>query len=150
MLQVFHAKWYNRLPKSESSEGCNVITKLRGSSFIPHRSEDRLEIKMPMESCGSGMKCRGNGMTSMLKPSLGSKLSFRLVDLTISFTIEHLTILSKLFHCIATCITNGATARNSGATVPTTPTTTSLRIASWNSGMFPIIRVFQFLHFYLF
>jgi hypothetical protein len=78
-------------------------------------------------------------MTSTLKPSLNNKLSFRLVDLTISFSIEHLAILSKLIHCIAKCIENGAIARNSGVTVPTTPTTTSLRAASWSSGTFHII-----------
>jgi hypothetical protein len=85
-------------------------------------------------------------MTSMLKPSLSSKLSFRLVDLTISFAIEHLVILSKL-HCITTCIANGAAARNPGAAVPTSPTTTSLRITSWSFGTFPIISVFQLIHF---
>jgi hypothetical protein len=78
-------------------------------------------------------------MTSMLKPLLSSKLSFKLVDLFISFAIEHLAILSKLIHCIATCIANGATARNSGVAFSTSPTTTSLRAASWSSGMFPII-----------
>jgi hypothetical protein len=65
-------------------------------------------------------------MTSTLRPSLNSKLSFRLVDLTISFSIEDLAILSKLIHCIATCIANGTAARNSSAAVPTSPTTTSL------------------------
>jgi hypothetical protein len=50
MLQVFHAKWHSRLPEGESSEGCDVIAELRGSSFIPHRSEDRLEIDMLKES----------------------------------------------------------------------------------------------------
>jgi hypothetical protein len=54
----------------------------------------------------------------------------RLVDLTISFSIEHLAILSKLIHCITTCIANGAIARNLGAAVPTSPTTTSLWAAS--------------------
>jgi hypothetical protein len=81
-------------------------------------------------------------MTSTLRPSLGNKLSFRLVDLTISFAIEHLAILSKLIHCIAICIANGAAERNLGDTVPSSPTTTSLRIASWSSGMFSIISVF--------
>jgi hypothetical protein len=66
----------------------------------------------------------------MLRPSLSGKLSFRLVELTILFAIEHLEILSKLIHCIATCIANGTAERNSGATVPTTPTTTSLQVAS--------------------
>jgi hypothetical protein len=78
-------------------------------------------------------------MTSTLRPSLNNKLSIRLVDLIISFSIEHLAILSKLIHCIATCIANGTVARNSGAAVPTCPTTTSLRAASWSSGTFPII-----------
>jgi hypothetical protein len=86
-------------------------------------------------------------MTSTLRPSLSSKLSFRLVDLTISFDIDHLAIFSKLVHCIATCIANGATARNSGATVPSSPTSTSLWVASWSSSTFPIISVFQLLHF---
>jgi hypothetical protein len=88
-------------------------------------------------------------MTSMHQPSLSSRRSFKLVDLTISFTIEYLAIFSKLIHCIATCIANGAAARNSGATVLTSPTTISLRVASWSSGTFPIIRVFQFLHFHV-
>jgi hypothetical protein len=69
-------------------------------------------------------------MTSTLRPSLNSKLSFRLVDLTISFSIEHLAILSKLIHCIAIYIANGVAARNSGTGVPSSPTTTSLRAAS--------------------
>jgi hypothetical protein len=60
-------------------------------------------------------------MTSTLRPSLNSKLSFRLVDLTISFSIEHLAILSKLIHYIATCIANGAVTRNSGATFQPLP-----------------------------
>jgi hypothetical protein len=92
----------------------------------------------------------GSGMTCTRQPSLSSRRSFRLVDLTISFTIEHLAIFSKLIHCIATCIANGAAARNSGATVQTSPTTTSLRVTSWSSGAFLIIRVFQFLHFHSF
>jgi hypothetical protein len=66
----------------------------------------------------------------MLRPSLSSKLSFRLVDLTISFAIEHLVIFSKLIHYIATCIANDVAVRNSGATVPTSPTTTSLQATS--------------------
>jgi hypothetical protein len=78
-------------------------------------------------------------MTSTLRPSLNSKLSFRLVDLTISFSIEHLAILSKLIHCIATCIANGIAARNSGAAVPTSLTTTSFRAASWSFGPVTII-----------
>jgi hypothetical protein len=74
------------------------------------------------------------------------QISFRLVDLTISFAIEHLAILSKL-HCITTCIANGAAARNPGAAVPASPTTTSLRVTSWSSGTFSIISVFQLIHF---
>jgi hypothetical protein len=77
-------------------------------------------------------------------------LSFRLVDLAISFAIKKLTILSKLIHCIATCIANGAAARNSSATVPSSPSTTSLHVASWSFDTFHIIRVFQFLHFHSF
>jgi hypothetical protein len=75
----------------------------------------------------------------MLRSSLNNKLSFMLVDLTILFSIEHLAILSKLIHCIATCIANDAAVRNSGATVPTSPTTTSFQAASWSSGTFTII-----------
>jgi hypothetical protein len=86
-------------------------------------------------------------MSSTLRPLLISKLSFKLVDLTISFAITYLTIYSKLIYCIATCIVNGATARNSGATVPSSATTTSLRVASWSSNTFPIISVFQLIHF---
>jgi hypothetical protein len=66
----------------------------------------------------------------MLRSSLNSKLSFRLVDLTILFSIEYLAILSQLIHCIATCIANDAAARNSGATVPTSPITTFFQGAS--------------------
>jgi hypothetical protein len=69
-------------------------------------------------------------MTSTLSHSLNNKLSFRLVDLTISLSIEHLAILSKLIHYIATCVVNGAVARNLSAAVLTSPTTTSLRVAS--------------------
>jgi hypothetical protein len=72
------------------------------------------------------MKTRGSRATSTLWPSLSSKLSFRLVDLTISFANEHIAILLKPIHCIATCIANGAAARNSSAAVKTCPTTTSL------------------------
>jgi hypothetical protein len=75
----------------------------------------------------------------MLRSSLNSKLSFRLVDLTILFSIEHLAILSKLIHCIATCIENDAATRNSDATVPTSPPTTSFQAASWSSSTFIII-----------
>jgi hypothetical protein len=99
-----------------------------------------------MKKWGGGTKSRGSntmqcgsGMTSTLRPSLNSKLSFKLVDLTILFSIEHLSILSKLIHCIAICIVNGTVARNSGVAVPTSPTTTSLRAASWSSGTFSII-----------
>jgi hypothetical protein len=79
--------------------------------------------------------------------TLSSKLFFRIVDLTISFAIEHLAILSKLIHWIATCIANSTVARNSGATVPSSPTTTSLRVTSWSSGTFPITTVSQLLYF---
>jgi hypothetical protein len=84
-------------------------------------------------------------MTFTCRSLLSSRRSFRLVNLTISFVIEHLEIFLKLIHCIATCIANGAAARNSGAAVPTSPTTTSL-----SNSLFPIIRVFQFLHFHSF
>jgi hypothetical protein len=70
-----------------------------------------------------------------------------LVHLTISFTIEHLAIISKLIHCMATCIANGAAAKTSNAAVPTSPTTTSLQVTSWSSCTFHIILVFQILHF---
>jgi hypothetical protein len=92
-----------------------------------------------MKSRGRGMKSRGSGMTSTLRPLFNSKLSFKLVDLTISFSIEHLAILSKTIHCITTCIANGAAQRSSGAAIPTSPTTTSLRATSWSSSTFPII-----------
>jgi hypothetical protein len=60
----------------------------------------------------------------MLRTSLSSRRYFRLVDLTISFTIEHIAILSKVIHCIATRIANGVAARISNAAVPISPTTT--------------------------
>jgi hypothetical protein len=63
----------------------------------------------------------------------------RLVHLTISFTIKHLAILSKLIYYISTCIANGAAAKSSNVAVPTSPGTTSFRAASWSSGTFPII-----------
>jgi hypothetical protein len=50
MLQVFHAKWYNRLAEGESSEGYDIVAELRRSSFVPHHSEDRHEIEMLKES----------------------------------------------------------------------------------------------------
>jgi hypothetical protein len=83
-----------------------------------------------------------HGMTSTLRPSLNSKLYFKLVDLTISFSIDHLTILSKLIHCIATCIANGVAAGNSGAVIPTFPTTTSFQATSWSFSTFTIISLF--------
>jgi hypothetical protein len=92
------------------------------------------------------MKSRGSGTTFMLRPSLSSKLSFRLVDLTISFAIDHLAN-KLLIHCIATCIANGTAARNLGVAVPSSPTTTSLWVASWSSDTFPIFSVFLLLYF---
>jgi hypothetical protein len=71
------------------------------------------------------------------------------VSSLISFTIKHLAILSKLIYCITTCITNNAIARIWRVTVPTSPTTTSLRFASWNSVTFCIIWVFQ-VHAFIF
>jgi hypothetical protein len=50
MLQVFHAKWHNRLTEGESSNGCGVITEHRGSSFIPRQSKDWLKIEMLKQS----------------------------------------------------------------------------------------------------
>jgi hypothetical protein len=50
MLQVFHAKWHSRLPEGESSEGCVIVVEHRGSSFVPRRSEEWLEITMLKES----------------------------------------------------------------------------------------------------
>jgi hypothetical protein len=100
-----------------------------------------------MKTRGSGMKSRGSETTSTLRSSLNGKLFFRLVDLTISFSIEHLAVLSKLIHCITTCIANDTGARNSGVVVPSSATTTSLQVASWSSSTFSIISVFQLLHF---
>jgi hypothetical protein len=48
-------------------------------------------------------------MTSTLEPSLSTKLSLRLVDLTISFGIDQVSN-KLLIHCIATCIVNDAVA----------------------------------------
>jgi hypothetical protein len=73
-------------------------------------------------------------MTFTCRSLLSSRRSFRLVNLTISFVIEHLAIFLKLIHCIAICIANGAAARNLGAAVPTSSTTTSL-----SNSLFPII-----------
>jgi hypothetical protein len=50
MLHVFYAKWHSQLLEGESSEGCDIVAKHRGSSFIPHRSEERKEIKMLKET----------------------------------------------------------------------------------------------------
>jgi hypothetical protein len=50
MLQVFHVKCHSRLPKGESLEGCIVVAKHRGSSFIPHRSKERQEIEILKET----------------------------------------------------------------------------------------------------
>jgi hypothetical protein len=36
--------------EGESSEGCSVVAEHRGSSFIPRRSKDQLEIEMLNES----------------------------------------------------------------------------------------------------
>jgi hypothetical protein len=78
-------------------------------------------------------------MSTTLRPLLSSRQCFRLVDLIISFTIKYLIILSKLIHCIVTCIANNTAARILSVAVPTCPTTTMLRFTSWSSGMFHII-----------
>jgi hypothetical protein len=80
----------------------------------------------------------------MLGPLLSYKRSFRLVHLTISFTIEHLAILSKLIHCIATYIANGAAVRNSNATVPISPTTTSFRSPLGALACFLSLEIFRY------
>jgi hypothetical protein len=41
-----------------------------------------------------------------------------------------------LIHYITTYIANVTVARNSGVVVPSSPTTTSLQVASWSSGTF--------------
>jgi hypothetical protein len=46
MLQVFHGKWQSQLLEGESSDGHDVVAEHRGSSFVPHRSEEWHEIKM--------------------------------------------------------------------------------------------------------
>jgi hypothetical protein len=57
----------------------------------------------------------------MLRPSLSSRRCFRLVQLTISFDIKNLAILSKVIHYTTTCIANGIATRTSNVTVPTSP-----------------------------
>jgi hypothetical protein len=65
-------------------------------------------------------------------------LSFRLVNYFIRYR-AHINTLKT--NCIPTCIANGAVARNSVAAVATSPTTTSLQVASTSSGTFSIIRL---------
>jgi hypothetical protein len=84
-------------------------------------------------------------MTTTPRPSPNNSLSFRLVNLTISFAYQSLKT-----NCIATCIANGAAARNSGAAVRTSPTITSLRATSTGSGKFPIIRLSVSSFFFIF
>jgi hypothetical protein len=48
------------------------------------------------------------------------------------------TFKTNSLHCNM-YIANGAAAWNSNVAVPTSPTTTSLWVASWSSGTFPII-----------
>jgi hypothetical protein len=125
-----------------------------GSSFVPRRRKTNSGLKCLRRVWGNGTKKWsgrtkqwGSGTSTTLKPLLSSRRCFRLVELTISFAIEHLAILSKLIYC--TCIANGVAARTSNAAVPTSPTT-SLRVVSWSSGMFHIIWIFQVLHLDLF
>jgi hypothetical protein len=92
---------------------------------------------------GSGTRHWGSGTSTTLRPYLSSRQCFRLVDLIISITIEHLAILSKLIHCIATCIANSAAGRISSIAIPISPTTTSLRFASWSSSTFHTFEFFK-------
>jgi hypothetical protein len=87
-------------------------------------------------------------MTTMPRHLPSSSLSFRLVNYFIRYRAHINTFKTN---CIPTCIANGAVARNSVVVVATSPTTTSLRAASTNSGMFPIIRllVSSFLFIFL-
>jgi hypothetical protein len=50
------------------------------------------------------------------------------VSWVVSFTIEHLAILSKLIHCITTYIVNSTITMIWCATVPTSPATTSVHL----------------------
>jgi hypothetical protein len=84
----------------------------------------------------------------MPRHSPSNSLSFRLVNYFIRYRVHINTFKTN---CIATCITNGIAARNSVATVATSPTTTSLRAATRSFGTFSIIRlsVFSFLFIFL-
>jgi hypothetical protein len=91
-----------------------------------------------MNSRGHNMKQRDSGMTTMTRHSPNSNFSFRLVNYFIRYRAHSNTFKTN---CITTCIANGAAARNSVATIATSPNTTSLRAASTSSGTFPIIRL---------
>jgi hypothetical protein len=108
-----------------------------------------------MKSRGSGTNSKGcnmkqwdSGTTTTPKHSPSNSLSFRLVNY---FTHYQAYINTFKTNCIATCLANGAAARNLVAAVATSPTTTSLQASSTSSGTFPIIRhsVSSFLFFFL-
>jgi hypothetical protein len=91
------------------------------SSLAARKTDSRLKCLRRvcgnrMKKCGDGMNFRGSGMTS----TLSNKLSFKLVDLTILFAIDHLAN-KLLIHCITTCIANGVAVRNSSAAVSSSP-----------------------------
>jgi hypothetical protein len=137
MLQVFHAKWHSRLLKSECSEGCGVITEHRGSSFVPRRSEDRLDILLLKESLRQWVKEMRQRDEAMRQrddfyASAFAQQQVILHICSLNYFIRYRTLSNtfKTNSTCATCIASDAAARNSNAAVPTSPTTTSLRVTS--------------------
>jgi hypothetical protein len=86
-------------------------------------------------------------MTTMPRPSPNNSLYFRLVNYFIRYR-AHINTFKTNY--IATCIANGATVRNSGVVVPTSPTTTSLQATSTSSDTFLIIRLSVSSFFFIF
>jgi hypothetical protein len=136
MLNIIIDSWEVRAQKAAQS------SQSSRSSFVPCHSEEQLVIKMLKES----LRQWGEAMRQWdeyYSQALAQQLVMLQVSWLISVTIKHLSILSKLIYCITIGIANSAAARNSSVAVPTSPTTTSLRIISWSSCTFRIIWVFQ-------
>jgi hypothetical protein len=69
MLQVFHAKWYSRLPEGECSEATMSLQSSGGVALClaTQKTDSRLKCLRRVcgsgtKKCGGGMKSRGSGM----------------------------------------------------------------------------------------
>jgi hypothetical protein len=87
----------NGIVDSRKVRAQNIVTSSQSSGGVPlslvaRKTDLRSKCLRRVcggrtKKCGSGMKYRGSGTTSTLMSSLSSKLSFKLIDLTISFAI---------------------------------------------------------------